>query len=202
MILCIISAKQKNESGGLIYVGEKEYRSAVRSRELIREAMLDLICEKKLNDITIKEVVSRARINRSTFYAHYSNLGDLVEELEAELLTQMVEQLNSREDPSISPEMVARHIIKLFDSYPQYIKGKSNNSSFTEILQRVIGQYLDLCLQEASLSQREDPSFKTRLQLVMMFVFYGITNCNSGEWSLKMTYPQTVEELINICRKL
>ena len=57
----------------------KEYRSAVRSRELIHQAMLDLICEKNLNDITIKEVVDRAKINRSTFYANYIDIFDLAD---------------------------------------------------------------------------------------------------------------------------
>ena len=53
-------------------MGEKaEYRSAVRSRENIRKAYVELIHEKGTIEITVKELVERADVNRSTFYAHY-----------------------------------------------------------------------------------------------------------------------------------
>lgn len=46
---------------------KKEYRSAVRSRRLIREAFLQLLQEKELRKITVTDIVNRADINRTTF---------------------------------------------------------------------------------------------------------------------------------------
>ena len=196
------AANQRNESGGLVHVAGKEYRSAVRSRELIREAMLNLICEKNLNDITIKEVVEKARINRSTFYAHYSNLGDLVEELELELLTFLEEQLKQRSGATITPEDAARNIISLLNAYPKCKNGKSGNASFFEVLQRVLNQYVDLCLDEVPLSQREDTSYRSRLQLTVMFVYYTAINCDTGLWCYNTNFSQAAEDIITLCRKL
>ena len=45
---------------------KKEYRSAIRSRRLIRAALLELLQEKKFEKITVTDIVKRADINRST----------------------------------------------------------------------------------------------------------------------------------------
>ncbi len=44
------------------------------------EALLSLLYEKDFDYITIKEICSRANVNRSTFYLHYENIGDLLME--------------------------------------------------------------------------------------------------------------------------
>ena len=63
---------------------KREYRSAVRSRRLIREAFLQMLREKELERITVTDIVRRADINRSTFYAHYQDLRAVLEEIQNE----------------------------------------------------------------------------------------------------------------------
>lgn len=58
-----------------------EYRSAIRSRKLINDALADLLQEKPLDKITVTDVVRRADINRGTFYAHYADIPDVIEHL-------------------------------------------------------------------------------------------------------------------------
>lgn len=65
---------------------KKEYRSAIRSRKFIRQAFVDLLKEKKFEKITVTDIVNRADINRSTFYAHYSDVKSLLEEIQRELI--------------------------------------------------------------------------------------------------------------------
>ena len=60
---------------------KKEYRSAVRSRRLINQAFLELLQEKPFEKITVTDIVNRADINRSTFYAHYPDVRGMVEVL-------------------------------------------------------------------------------------------------------------------------
>ena len=75
----------------------KEYRSAVRSRKWIRQAFLDLLQEKEFEKITVTDIVKRADLNRSTFYAHYADIYALVEEIENEILEhslQLISQLD------------------------------------------------------------------------------------------------------------
>lgn len=48
--------------------------------ELMDEAFLDLLGEKDLELVTVKDVCSRAGVSRSTFYLHYESFAELVEE--------------------------------------------------------------------------------------------------------------------------
>lgn len=44
------------------------------------EALLSLLYEKDFEYVTIKEICARANVNRSTFYLHYENIGELLME--------------------------------------------------------------------------------------------------------------------------
>lgn len=68
----------------------REYRSAIRSRRFIRQSFMELIKEKKLEKITVTDIVSRADINRSTFYAHYADVRALVEEIQSEVVERSI----------------------------------------------------------------------------------------------------------------
>jgi len=52
---------------------DKMDRRSQRSRQMITEALLDLLMEKKFNDITIQEITDTANVGRATFYLHYRN---------------------------------------------------------------------------------------------------------------------------------
>ena len=72
----------------------KEYRSSLRSKKLIRRAMIELLAEKDISKITVVDIVQRADLSRNTFYAHYQDVFAVVEELEDEFLSGMNEYLD------------------------------------------------------------------------------------------------------------
>lgn len=47
---------------------------------LFDEALIYLLQKKDIEYITVKEICNKAGVNRSTFYLHYENINDLVEE--------------------------------------------------------------------------------------------------------------------------
>lgn len=75
--------------------GKAEYRSAIRSRRMIREAYTQLLKEKDLSRITVTDIVTRADINRATFYAHYPDVRGVTEEIENEIIAKMLEVLDA-----------------------------------------------------------------------------------------------------------
>lgn len=66
-----------------------EYRSSRRSRALIRSALLSLMKDKPFDRITITEIARRADINRGTFYAHYRNIGEVLESIQTDVALEM-----------------------------------------------------------------------------------------------------------------
>ena len=70
-------------------MAKAEYRSALRSRKLINDALADILQEKPLDKITVTEVVARAGINRGTFYAHYADIPDVIQHLIQDTFTKI-----------------------------------------------------------------------------------------------------------------
>lgn len=64
-------------------------RRQVRTRRRIREAFNELVMEKDIDKITIKELAERADIDRKTFYLHYAGVGEVLEEIQNELLAKV-----------------------------------------------------------------------------------------------------------------
>ncbi len=58
------------------------------TKKLLREALMTLLAEKPLRSITVKELCLRAKLNRGTFYAHYADVYDLLEQIEAEVAAE------------------------------------------------------------------------------------------------------------------
>ncbi len=55
-----------------------EYRSSLRSKRLIREALVTMMRQKPFEKITITDIVKTADINRGTFYAHYKDTEEVL----------------------------------------------------------------------------------------------------------------------------
>ncbi|QKE73340.1 helix-turn-helix transcriptional regulator [Arthrobacter citreus] len=53
-----------------------------RTRNLIIDAFTELIREKELQNIYVKEIANRANINRATFYRHFANKEELYKHYE------------------------------------------------------------------------------------------------------------------------
>lgn len=66
-----------------------EYRSAIRSRKLIKAAFLEIAAEKEISKITIKELTEKANINRGTFYSHYNDVYDVLEHIEDDIIENL-----------------------------------------------------------------------------------------------------------------
>lgn len=54
---------------------------ATRTRKLIQQALEELLGQKSFPSISIGDITERATVNRSTFYAHFQDKDDLLEQM-------------------------------------------------------------------------------------------------------------------------
>lgn len=59
-----------------------------RTKKLLKEGLTELITEKSIKKITVRELSDLVEINRGTFYLHYNDIYDLVEQIENELFEE------------------------------------------------------------------------------------------------------------------
>lgn len=57
---------------------QKTDRRSERTRQLLSDALIKLMVEKQYDLITVQDVIDKANVGRSTFYAHYQDKEDLL----------------------------------------------------------------------------------------------------------------------------
>lgn len=62
--------------------GAKIDRRVRKTEGAMRDALIALIAEKPFAQITVRELVERSDVNRSTFYRHYLDIPNMAEQLE------------------------------------------------------------------------------------------------------------------------
>lgn len=65
------------------------------TKRLLRESLLELLREKPVDHITVKEVCEYAELNRSTFYAYYTDVPALYQEMGGELALALLEHIRA-----------------------------------------------------------------------------------------------------------
>ena len=127
--------------------GKAEYRSAIRSRRMIREAYSALLKEKDLSKITVTDIVNRADINRATFYAHYPDVRGVTEEIENEIIAKMLDVLKEFQFTSFfrNPAPLLLQLSRYLEEDAAFYRVliKANGSEiFMEKLKKVFTEYM------------------------------------------------------------
>lgn len=69
-------------------------RRSLKTRREITVAFLELLNEKPLKSITVKELADKADITRATFYSHYDDVYDLLEKTRSEAIEHIAKLLD------------------------------------------------------------------------------------------------------------
>jgi AcrR family transcriptional regulator len=64
-------------------------RRAVRSKRLIKQALMELMHSMPFECITVQDIIDQADVGRSTFYAHYRDRDDLVTRFFEEMMADL-----------------------------------------------------------------------------------------------------------------
>jgi AcrR family transcriptional regulator len=97
----------------------------VRTRQLLRDAMVLLIGEKGFDAITVQDIAERAGVNRATFYLHYKDKNDLLIKSLRDALGELIADITPPAPGEISPGdnamepilQVVNHVARHADFY-------------------------------------------------------------------------------------
>lgn len=70
-------------------------RRVRKTRVQLKAALSALMREKDVKEITVRELTERADLNRGTFYCHYKDIYDMVEQVQGEVLEELNAVLNA-----------------------------------------------------------------------------------------------------------
>lgn len=102
-------------------------RRVVRTRQLLRAALLALIRERGFDVLTEQEIADRATLNRATFYLHYVDKYDLLRQV----ITETLDELATMRPPSSAQHPdVAERLRQFFVSLFSHVV---NNAEFYRV---------------------------------------------------------------------
>ena len=100
---------------------EKHDRRSERTRRLLGEALNALMLERRYADLTVQDILDRANIGRSTFYAHFWDKEDLLTSQVEGMLEALIRQMQAAPvaRDALFPSLgLLRHVQ---DFYPVYL---------------------------------------------------------------------------------
>ena len=175
-------------------MAKTEYRSAVRSRKLIKEALADLLQEKPLEKITVTDIVNRAEINRGTFYAHYRDVPDVVNHLIQQTFAALAEALVDQSRPVEElPYALLSQVQKILEE-DLYFYRKIMTSEAASVMQ----EQLVSIMIEYMLAHKDEFNTVTESQyeLNIRFCAGGLSNLYRDWFSGKLSY--SLEEMTRL----
>jgi len=164
-----------------------------RTRLALRAALLELIEEKGFEAIIVQDIADRAMINRVTFYKHYRDKYDLLEQTMRAMLSELpqgvAQLLQSPADNAVYVgliqwfEQVDRHA-----SFYRTMLGREGNAAFAARLRSYLETLVAQELEQAQIDDRR----QLPPQVVIRFAaagFLGVT-----EWWLDQRRPIPAQE--------
>lgn len=98
-----------------------------RTKKIFHQAMLTLLQEKDFASISISEIVRKAEVNRGTFYFHYEQKEDLLEEMVEDILSKMI---SAYRQPHISYQEMTITEIYTYPLFEHFIEHKRFYQTF------------------------------------------------------------------------
>ncbi len=180
----------------------KTDRRVRRTRELLRRALLSLIQEQGYDRITVQDILDRADVGRSTFYAHYRDKDDLLlsgfEDIRSALAAERAaaEQAAGGTSEFLQPLLTVFRHVEAHRHFWQPLARKGG----ADVVVRILRDYVTDLVREHFRSQFPDATRQPQLDAAVQFVvgaFIGL-----GIWWLDNDVPYSAEELYSIFRRL
>jgi AcrR family transcriptional regulator len=105
---------------------KKESRKTRYSRMVIRDSLIELMKQRPITHISIKEICALADVSRPTFYAHYQDQYDVIKSIEDETFAYF-ENIVFIINPNSTKKINRRDLTLLIEGVLQYIENDSNS---------------------------------------------------------------------------
>lgn len=125
-------------------------RRVLKTKKALYTSLMNLLKDKPLHKITVKELVDTADVHRATFYLHYQDIFDLYQKMEDELFADLIQCMEA--DNNHSCDRTYSSIVDfVYDNVDlaELAFGKSGNIQFrNRVRDLLVEKYLDIWIKE------------------------------------------------------
>lgn len=194
----------------------KTDRRIRRTRQALRNALIELTKKKDYDSISIEEITEYANLGRATFYLHYKDKEDLLLEQFSEMADEKVrliaeipfsdwlpdpgkKKAKAKQSQLLPLQIVFQHVYDHADFY--YVLLKSENSS--KIVERIRKISIESIVKFVETKMQTDPIpilFVVPIEFFASFFSGALLSCIS--WWLEEDMRHSPEEMTDMFRKL
>jgi len=163
-------------------------RRIQKSKKYLSDAFIALILEKGYEAVTVQEIIDRANVGRSTFYAHF--------ESKEQLLFSLLETMNEKSKDGIDFEMLFNHCADNFQIAKAMLGKKGGDL--------IIGHIRDVMSLKIAKDLKRDSSKSKSEQLKIYFTSEALSAALVSyltNW-LDADMPYSPEEMSEKCNEL
>jgi AcrR family transcriptional regulator len=176
-------------------------RRVRRTRELLRSALLSLIQEKGYERITVRDILDRADVGRSTFYAHYRDKDELLqsglEDVRSALAAEMQPEASGSKEAFLEPTLALfRHV----EAHRHLWRPLTRKGGADLIVRVVRGSADELVRAHVRLQFPETSSDDPRFEVAIQFIVSALMGVLV--WWLDSEAPQSAEEMHDAFQRL
>jgi AcrR family transcriptional regulator len=175
-------------------------RRIQRTRQLLQDALVALILEKGYEATTVQDVIDRANVGRSTFYAHFQDKEDLFLSGFEHLRSQFEEHLLGQSITETSPWELSLVMFQHAQGYQRVYKALIGERSGPIVLAQIQKYLLTLIGEHLRPQLPAGKKGVIPLEILTLYVVSSLTTLLT--WWLDHDMPYPAEEINNMFRQL
>jgi AcrR family transcriptional regulator len=165
-----------------------------RTRKMLQQAFFECTAEKGFAALTVRDITERAMVNRSTFYRHYLDKYDLLEQYLNEMYMSFEDQqvIAGLTPPEVSSSLIdlLKHI-QQFAGFYRVMLGMQGDPLFTQRFRHKIEKGFFSCFNQAFpefICQPDAPPLDLLLKVITS------AGCGAIIWWLEQEQPSPPEQ--------
>ena len=174
----------------------------IRTRQMLRDALIGLILEKGYDNISIQDITDQAGLRRATFYMHYKDKEELLLAILRETFDQLVCQIDELKIQHLTPE--AQYAVHL----AIFKHAKENANLYRSILgghgATTLIRYTREYLAQNFLKEMKEcrPDLELTMPIDVLANYSASVKLNMAIWWLEQGMPYSPEQMAEMSAKL
>lgn len=159
----------------------KQPEITMQTKRNLMDAFWQLYCKKRIEKITVKEITTRACYNRSTFYEYFTDVYDVLEQIETSVLPNIEKHRNII--MKMNAHLSLKHITYVYIKNKQYfivLLGKNGDPAFQEKMKNAYKSLLRPAIQSINRNV-DDYMLECTLEYAMSAFIGVMTYCFTRE---------------------
>lgn len=177
------------------YVNREDPR-AKKTRKYLRQAFIELLSLRDFQDITIKDITDKAELNRATFYGHFQDKYELLDETLGSMLEDTIDAWVHFDENAEEREVVRNLMMAICKWHEETSRGINRrlnlSAAVEENAKRRLNSIILACMNSSHAGKVQDDKRTAEIKATLVsWSIYGIVL----QWS-KQADKESPEELV------